>query len=43
METVPQNRSRIIARYVCNFKTRGERRVKKGDMRIGLRIMMWRE
>jgi len=30
-EIVPQNRSRMIIRSVCNYKTRGESRATKGD------------
>jgi len=33
-KTVPHNRSRMIVRSVCNFKTRGERMATKGDKRV---------
>jgi len=42
-ETVPQNRSRMIVRSVCNFKTRGERRATKHDQRRRPSRTMWRE
>jgi len=32
-QTVLQNRSRMLERYVCNFEMGDERRVTKGDKR----------
>jgi len=42
-ETVPQSMSRLITRYICYFKTRGERRATKGDKRGRPSTTMWRE
>jgi len=37
------NRNRMIERYVCNFKARGERRATEGDKRRKPSTTMWRE
>jgi len=34
IKSVPQSRSRVIIRLVCNFKTRGERRVVREEDQV---------